>query len=99
MIADRTYHRLLHVDWIVADVDGDGLPEYVPKSDEAGTVAPQRAYSISVTPDKPAGTQRFYLGGKVYNTWSDVPDWYKVSAGGAKDPDQSTVTYFRFSWK
>ena len=35
MIADRTYHRLLHVDWIVADVDGDGIPEYVPASDQA----------------------------------------------------------------
>src|SRR6185436_15451961 len=30
MIADRTYHRLLQVDWIRADVDGDGIPEYVP---------------------------------------------------------------------
>jgi polar amino acid transport system substrate-binding protein len=27
MIADRTYHRLLRVDWIRADVDGDGLLE------------------------------------------------------------------------
>ena len=53
-----------------------------------------------MTPDlKTAGTQRFYLGGKVYDTWSEVPDSYKVSPGGAKDPSQSTVTYFRFSWK
>ena len=27
MIADRTYHRLLHVEWISADVNGDGTPE------------------------------------------------------------------------
>ena len=26
MIADKTYHRLLHVTWIRADVDGDGIP-------------------------------------------------------------------------
>ena len=32
MIADRTYHRLLHVDWILADVDGDGVLEYVPQA-------------------------------------------------------------------
>jgi polar amino acid transport system substrate-binding protein len=25
MIVDRTYHRLLHVEWIRADVDGDGV--------------------------------------------------------------------------
>src|SRR3954468_1345510 len=36
MIADRTSHRLLHVDWIRADVNGDGVPEYVPASDRPG---------------------------------------------------------------
>jgi ABC-type amino acid transport substrate-binding protein len=40
MIADRTYHKLLHVDWIRADIDGDGVLEDVPKSDMAGTSAP-----------------------------------------------------------
>ena len=30
MVADRTYHRLLMLDWIRTDVDGDGLGEYVP---------------------------------------------------------------------
>ena len=38
MIADRTYHRLLHVDWIRADVDGDGVPEYVPRNRSARAV-------------------------------------------------------------
>ena len=47
MITDRTYHRLLNVDWIRADVDGDGLFEYVPESDKAGAAEPQRAYSIA----------------------------------------------------
>src|SRR4029077_20581533 len=41
MIADRTYHRLLHVAWIRADVDGDGVPEYVPANDRPGPVAPE----------------------------------------------------------
>ena len=50
MIADHTYHRLLHVDWIQADVDDDGLLEYVPRSDQAGTTEPQRAYSIFSAP-------------------------------------------------
>src|SRR5262245_4887728 len=94
MIADRTYHRLLHLDWIVADVDGVGLPEYVPKSDEAGVAPPQLAYTVNVTPETAsAGAKRFYVGGKVYNAWNEVPDSYKVSPGGAKSPDQSTVTY------
>jgi polar amino acid transport system substrate-binding protein len=37
LIADRTYHKLLHLDWIRADIDGDGVMENVPFSDKAGT--------------------------------------------------------------
>ena len=58
MIADRTYHRLLHVDWIRADIDGDGLAEYVPQSDRPGAVEPKRAYSLfSIEPSDHADTQ------------------------------------------
>ena len=46
MIADRTYHRLLHVEWIRADVDGDGTAELIPQSDRVGTSEPQRAYAV-----------------------------------------------------
>jgi polar amino acid transport system substrate-binding protein len=101
MIADRTYHRLLHVDWINADVDGDGRKEFVPKSDQAGPAAPQYAYTLftDVKPEPKTGAQRFYIGGNVYNAWTDVPESYKVSASGVNDPDRSTLAYFRFSWK
>ena len=43
MIADRTYHRLFHLDWIQADVDGDGSSEYVPRVDQTGP-APAGAF-------------------------------------------------------
>jgi len=103
LIADRTYHRLLHVDWINADVDGDGIPEYVPKSDKVGTVAPQRAYTLisndKPAPAKPATQQRYYVGGYTYNTWTDLPDSYKVSDDGRKDPKKSTASVFTFTWK
>ena len=101
MIADRTYHRLLHVDWISADVDGDGLAEFVPRTDQAGKVAPTSAYAVISTDQKPktTGSQRFYVGGKYYNAWTDVPESFKVSASGVSDPDKSTLTYFKFSWK
>ena len=49
MIADHTYHRLLHLDWIRADIDGDGVPEFVPQSDRPGAVEPKRAYSLIFT--------------------------------------------------
>ena len=49
MIADRTYHRLLNVSWILADVDGDGVTELVPKSDLSGREAPKQAGSLFST--------------------------------------------------
>src|SRR4029450_6611507 len=66
MISDRTYHRLLHVSWIRADIDGDGIAEFVPQSDLSGTKPPERAYSLFST-DPQTGksedkTPRFYVG-------------------------------------
>jgi polar amino acid transport system substrate-binding protein len=102
MVADRTYHRLLHLEWISADVDGDGIPEYIPQSDKAGTAPPSHVYALSWTDERAKSKvsgDRYYLGGRVYNSWSDVPDSYKVSAQGAKDSNKSTLSVFTFSWK
>ena len=102
MIADRTYHRLLHVSWIRADVDGDGVAEFVPQNDRAGTVAPERAYNLFTT-DKPAATKidptpRFYIGGNIYTEWASVPNRYKVEDPKRPDPARSTASIFKFSW-
>jgi polar amino acid transport system substrate-binding protein len=101
MIADHTYHRLLHVDWILADVDGDGVSEYVPQSDRLGKVAPQGAYSISTT-TQPAAPQsdtqrRFYVGGNLYSDWASVPQPYKIESSGWS-PGRSTASLFTFKW-
>ena len=102
MIADRTYHRLLHVDWIEADVDGDGVPELVPRNDRPGPSEPQRAYTLFTTPPlSPSETQvkpGFYVGGNIYNDWASVPENYKVSNSDKPDPRRSTGTLFKFSW-
>jgi polar amino acid transport system substrate-binding protein len=102
MIADRTYHRLLHVAWIRADVDGDGLAEFVPQSDRSGAVEPERAYALFSTdqrPSKAPGTQpRFYIGGNIYTDWATVPNRYKVEDPNWPDSRRSTATLFRFSW-
>ena len=69
MIADRTYHRLLHLDWVEADVDGDGRREHVPYNDQAGLRQPERSYMLSATGSpttRPGTTQRFYFDG---TTW------------------------------
>jgi ABC-type amino acid transport substrate-binding protein len=100
MIADRTYHRLLHVAWIQADVDGDGVTEYVPQSDLSGTSEPKRAYTLfstdqlTVESSKP----RFYVGGNIYTDWASVPNRYKVEDPKWPDSRKSTASLFRFVW-
>ncbi len=112
MIADRTYHRLLRVDWIRADVDGDGRAELVSGSDQAGTTPPQRSYNMVLaapqtvltmpSPPSPVTTpdagQRFYFGGSIYEDWASVPQNYKTSNSDRPDPSRSTATIFNFRW-
>ena len=102
MIADRTYHRLLHLDWIAADVDGDGRIEFVPQSDRPGAAEPKRAYSLFSTEPSPTPTPkaqgRFLLGGSIYDGWTTVPDKFKVDDPKQPDPNKSTAFIFRFAW-
>lgn len=105
MIADRTYHRLLHVNWIQADVDGDGVAEYVPGDDRAGTSEPQRVYNLFSSPDALTVTTMtkpikpgIYVGGNIYSDWASVPDSYKVSNADKPDPRRSTASIFKFTW-
>jgi polar amino acid transport system substrate-binding protein len=102
MIVDRTYHRLLHVKWIRADVDGDGITEYIPDTDKPGPQAPSLAYTLfSTTPDQqyrdtpPTG---FYVGGNIYRDWATVPQAFKGSSGFPPDSRRSTASIFTFSW-
>jgi polar amino acid transport system substrate-binding protein len=103
MIVDRTYHRLLHVAWITADVDGDGVAEFVPASDAAGKVEPQRAYALfTETPEpktsKSSSKPGFYVGGNIYTDWASVPNRYKVDNPQRPDASRSTASIFRFTW-
>jgi polar amino acid transport system substrate-binding protein len=101
MVADRSYHRLLHLDWIRADVDGDGRTELVPRSDQAGPIAPDRGYDLFTTgrplTDDPDSV-RFYIGGNVYTQWTAVPERYRVSDPSKPDPTRSSFGVFRFEW-
>ena len=104
MITDRTYHRLLHVDWIRADVDGDGVAENVGSSDQAARQEPQRSYNLfsagalDAAVKKPS-QERYFFGGAVYNGWSSVPDRYKVDHLDRPDATHPTARIFTFSWK
>ena len=103
MIADRTYHRLLHVEWISVDVNGDGTPEYVPQSDKVGTMEPKGAYVVVSTPPQaktaaPTNKPGFYVGGNLYRDWASVPQSYKDIDPTWRDPRRASGTIFRFTW-
>ena len=107
LIADRTYHKLLHVDWIRADVDGDGVVEDVPHSDKAGTSAPAQVYTLSTTTTSSQSSPtsktvplspRFYLGGSIYEDWAAVPNRYKVPDPDRPEASRSTASVFKFVW-
>jgi polar amino acid transport system substrate-binding protein len=102
MIADGTYHRLLRLDWIRADVDGDGIPEFVAANDRLGPTQPLRIYSLFSPPPLAPKTVEvqpgFYIGGTLYSDWASVPENYKVSNSDPPDPSRSAATLFSFTW-
>ena len=102
MFADGSYHGLLHLDWIQADVDGDGRREYVPHDDQTGPHPPQHSYVLFATGGsptaEPGATQRFYLGGNIYEGWSTVPEQYKAPDLGRPERRRHTVRIFSFTW-
>jgi polar amino acid transport system substrate-binding protein len=99
MIADRSYHRLLRLDWLSADVDGDGVEEYVPRDDQPGPNPPEHSYKLFAgqTPSGPVASPHFYLGGKVYPNWVSVPESYKhPRPAGASIGTE--ISIFTFRW-
>jgi polar amino acid transport system substrate-binding protein len=104
MITDRTYHKLLRVDWIRADVDGDGLLENVAAADKVAKAEPQRSYSIFSATElekqvKQQQPERYFFNGAVYNGWSSVPDAFKVDHLDRADHVHPTARVFTFNWK
>jgi polar amino acid transport system substrate-binding protein len=101
MIADHSYQLLLRVGWMEADVDGDGRTELVPASDQAGKDAPVRRYelvTVTANKPKPEGPKRFYLGGQVYEGWTNVPEKYKVMDTLKTPQGTQIVPLFTFKW-
>ena len=101
MIVDRTYHRLLHVDWIRADIDGDGVAEYVPATDKPGPSEPKRGYTLFSNPQPESQTAPkpgFYVGGNIYSDWASVPESYKEVNPKYPDPRRASASIFKFTF-
>ena len=75
----------------------------MPRGSRVGTVAPTTGYGI-VLPETDNRsvriTDRFWIGGQVYEGWDQVPVEYKVPAGSAADvgpPNNAAISLkFRF---
>ncbi len=79
MAMDGTYNRILQVNWIKVDADGDGKLEYVLRGTQAGQVAPATGYSLfSSSGAAAAGADQYMINGKVYKGWDAVPNQYKA---------------------
>ena len=103
MIADRTYHRLLHVEWISADVNGDGTPSTCRRATRWARMEPKGAYVVLSTPPQakpaaPTNAPGFYVGGNLYRDWASVPQSYKDIDPTWRNPRRASGTVFRFTW-
>lgn len=80
MILEGTYNRILQLNWIAADVDGDGQTEFVLSGDKAGTEEPVNSYVlVSQSDQAKTGAGHYVIEGQMYDSWESVPQVYKVS--------------------
>jgi ABC-type amino acid transport substrate-binding protein len=81
MIAEGTYNRILELNWIRADIDGDGKMELILDGNAAGTAPPQNTYGVFSDQSmlkKTDSPERFYVNGRMYNSWDQIPQEYKT---------------------
>lgn len=80
MMADGTFNDILELNWVQADIDGDGVVELVLGGDLAGTSAPQNIYGLMMDESfrEKNGPKQYYIDGKMYESWDDIPKSYKL---------------------
>ena len=88
MVSDGSYNRILQLNWIRADVDGDGKMEMISGGEHAGKAAPTNSYAVWFENSSEAqSSNRYYIGGEIYQGWDNVPQEYKVQPVSEKQED------------
>jgi len=90
MMSDGTYNKILELNWIQSDVDGDGVLELVLDGDSAGRDAPVSYYKLMTETAMNEGTDRYYIDGEVYDGWQVVPAKYKTDIIKAANMNNSS---------
>ncbi len=97
MVNDGSFNRILELNWIKADVDGDGKLEMILQGDQAGVSQPVSTYALlhaSDGIDSSHASNSYYIEGTNYSDWNDVPKRYKVPT--EYRPGEVTLMIFRF---
>jgi hypothetical protein len=102
MLADGTYNRILDLDWIRADVDGDGQAELVLQGERAGVDPPTDAYEV-ISGDEPKQDEpkklRILIGRSLYEDWESVPEQYKIPLPpSGTDPEPATAPLIKIKF-
>ncbi len=87
MMIDGTYNRILKLQWIQADVDGDGRLDLVAADKFAGSDKPIGGYNVLFPDMKFEGETKpsnYYIDGKKYDGWDNIPNDYKIDATSSR---------------
>ena len=100
MIMDGTYHKILKLNWISADINGDGKMELVLRGNQAGLKAPKSSYGVStetVSIMQIKSPENYYINGVMYHGWENVPTQFKIEDNSPKYPTlNDQLLRFRF---
>ena len=77
MISDGSYNKILGLDCIQSDIDGDGIIELIFNGESIGEEKPNRAYTVFYEMAYNNEQTNFYINGDRYKSWDDVPNKYK----------------------
>jgi len=95
MIAEGAYNRILELNWIRADMDGDGEMELILDGNAAGTTPPEYTYNVNTGQTmvkKTNDPERYYINGKFYNSWDQVPQEFKTEmVMNTQNPNNSGI--------
>ena len=97
MITDGSYNKILELNWIRADVDGNGTMALIFSGDVAGVTPPEMVYDI-INTESSDSVNDYYINGTLYASWDDVPEDYKAALTKVNIPqaDVQNVGKIRF---
>ncbi len=101
MLADGTYNKILRLNWIRADVDGDGRTELVPMNPQAASIPTTAGYKIpspNASGESGDESDRFFIDGQTYEGWDNVPERYKLPEEVFQKPDVPKPFLYQFKF-